>query len=851
MSGSPAHPLVPDVFSSSSPSPLATTTSSTFNTHQRLSSDAPAWIPLSQPPTSQPRPLDTVEERSEDSRTRSSVDSGVQAINAAQPHPPITMPFSLPATPPQSPEPAQQPRLDSRFRSHRPTDLNLLGVHSDRVPFASLSAQTPTFNPVVGASPTHSSSTPRTSGSTTTPTRPVNPRLSHLRASSENYTGSRDFTSLPCTPLRSLERFSAALGSAGLAPPAYDFPASAGKSGWTWPPRSASFLDRNTAVVDGRFVDLEQVHQASPTRMVSGVGSVLGEDKERNLATRYVLVEGLERASTEEDLRNLLVERCKNLSLRGCFTSALRTHGIVVLVFNDVRHALAAVRLFSPGDVSMGLSSHEVLLDARCIARETLEELHPGPSPCPVLSRSEAVLVFTLRGPTTTPYFTPLPLLASFGAIRSLKVVEEHLHVVEYWDDRSAQTAFEVLDGREAGGVRFGCSFEPGVASTEATSLDPLTVPRDPFTAAYPTQPTAPLSHLAAPFSPQTQASYPSLATFTATPPTSPTYPFAPTHGSFGPLTQRDVNAAYYQDLQGARSYEEGAMEDRYEAVKQKMPWEAGYEQRSLNEIYIPGTGPYSSPASPVSPAFLISTASPSSYPSFPSASPHSASPRSATFPPSTGTGFTGGGGKSRHKSRLSEEFGIVRDDKIPTGNVLNFERIEQGLDMRTTLMLKNIPNKLKDWEVMAFIEEVVGRAFDFFYLRCDYSNDCNVGYGFVNFTSTTALLAFAKARLGTRWNMCGSDKLCIMSFANIQGKASLINHFKNSSVLDQEENRRPKLFVSSGPHAGESEAFPKEAVCDDPIRKARSAANAQNVGLFPSQKPVFKVAQAFKGLHI
>ncbi|PRQ74368.1 hypothetical protein AAT19DRAFT_14721 [Rhodotorula toruloides] len=119
---------------------------------------------------------------------------------------------------------------------------------------------------------------------------------------------------------------------------------------------------------------------------------------------------------------------------------------------------------------------------------------------------------------------------------------------------------------------------------------------------------------------------------------------------------------------------------------------------------------------------------------------------------------------------------------------------------------------------------------------------------GFVNFTSTTALLQFAKARLGTRWNKCGSDKLCVMSYANIQGKASLIAHFKNSSVLDQDESRRPKLFVSSGPRTGEPEAFP---ACDDPVRKARSAMNASNVGLFPSHKPVFKVAKAFKGLQI
>ncbi|GAA5826955.1 hypothetical protein JCM3770_005181, partial [Rhodotorula araucariae] len=38
---------------------------------------------------------------------------------------------------------------------------------------------------------------------------------------------------------------------------------------------------------------------------------------------------------------------------------------------------------------------------------------------------------------------------------------------------------------------------------------------------------------------------------------------------------------------------------------------------------------------------------------------------------------------------------------------------------------------------------------------------------------------------------------------------------------------------------------------CDDPVRKARSAMNASSIGLFPSQRPVFKVAQAFKRLDL
>lgn len=46
---------------------------------------------------------------------------------------------------------------------------------------------------------------------------------------------------------------------------------------------------------------------------------------------------------------------------------------------------------------------------------------------------------------------------------------------------------------------------------------------------------------------------------------------------------------------------------------------------------------------------------------------------------------------------------------------------------------------------------------------------------------------------------------------ANIQGKSSLVSHFRNSSVLDQDPSRQPKLFYSEGPLKGQPESFPGE----------------------------------------
>lgn len=55
--------------------------------------------------------------------------------------------------------------------------------------------------------------------------------------------------------------------------------------------------------------------------------------------------------------------------------------------------------------------------------------------------------------------------------------------------------------------------------------------------------------------------------------------------------------------------------------------------------------------------------------------------------------------------------------------NQLNVSRIEEGMDTRTTVMIKNIPNKMSDQDLMRFIEAVCPKRIDFFYLRMDFQN--------------------------------------------------------------------------------------------------------------------------------
>lgn len=58
-----------------------------------------------------------------------------------------------------------------------------------------------------------------------------------------------------------------------------------------------------------------------------------------------------------------------------------------------------------------------------------------------------------------------------------------------------------------------------------------------------------------------------------------------------------------------------------------------------------------------------------------------------------------------------------------PENNQLDIRKIEQGIDTRTTVMIKNIPNKMTDKELINYINDVCPRRIDFLYLRMDFQN--------------------------------------------------------------------------------------------------------------------------------
>nr|GMC76768.1 protein MEI2-like 2 [Ipomoea batatas] len=78
----------------------------------------------------------------------------------------------------------------------------------------------------------------------------------------------------------------------------------------------------------------------------------------------------------------------------------------------------------------------------------------------------------------------------------------------------------------------------------------------------------------------------------------------------------------------------------------------------------------------------------------------------------------------------------------------LDLEKILSGEDIRTTLMIKNIPNKYTSKMLLAAIDETHKNTYDFLYLPIDFKNKCNVGYAFINMVSPSHIISFYEVNL-------------------------------------------------------------------------------------------------------
>lgn len=158
--------------------------------------------------------------------------------------------------------------------------------------------------------------------------------------------------------------------------------------------------------------------------------------------------------------------------------------------------------------------------------------------------------------------------------------------------------------------------------------------------------------------------------------------------------------------------------------------------------------------------------------------------------------------------------------------------RIIEGIDCRTTLMIRNVPPEFTGKQLVDVLQDTVPGRYDFAYNRIDFRKNQSVGYAFINFTDTEALLHFVQQWRGKllpnnihRRHLRGMA----VSYANTQGWDCLVAKFRNSAILDEAPGCRPKLFWSAETaptpaHVGQEREWPP---VDNMSKKHRSTENA------------------------
>jgi hypothetical protein len=127
--------------------------------------------------------------------------------------------------------------------------------------------------------------------------------------------------------------------------------------------------------------------------------------------------------------------------------------------------------------------------------------------------------------------------------------------------------------------------------------------------------------------------------------------------------------------------------------------------------------------------------------------------------------------------------------EKIEELNMnLDINKVISLEDKRTTIMIKNIPNKFNKDLLLSIINQNFKGTYDLFILPTDINKFKNFGYSFINFTSSYYIPYFYYMFNGKMWSSTNSKKVCELTYSKVQGKKNLLGHYPSKIVYGNEE---------------------------------------------------------------
>ena len=146
-----------------------------------------------------------------------------------------------------------------------------------------------------------------------------------------------------------------------------------------------------------------------------------------------------------------------------------------------------------------------------------------------------------------------------------------------------------------------------------------------------------------------------------------------------------------------------------------------------------------------------------------------------------------------RNKFKQKKKYSI--DNNEHKLYIINIENIIKGIENRTTVMIRHIPNRYTYQILLEEINVVCKDKYDFLYLPIDSENNCNLGYAFINFINALHIVLFYETFKSRKWLYFNSYKECDLSFAKYQGKSELSSNFEKNVNNTDDKRRIPMIF--------------------------------------------------------
>ena len=178
----------------------------------------------------------------------------------------------------------------------------------------------------------------------------------------------------------------------------------------------------------------------------------------------------------------------------------------------------------------------------------------------------------------------------------------------------------------------------------------------------------------------------------------------------------------------------------------------------------------------------------------------------------------SGNTGNSTNDSEYNISFqsqNVSENNSINEKNsqlIVDIKKIIFLEDKRTSIMIKNIPNKFTGELLLNIINQNFQNAYNIFILPTDNNKYKNYGYAFINFVSSYFIPYFYSLFDGKMWSKTNSKKICEITYSKIQGRKNLMTHYPGKIVYHNENlkyNSEQKYIIPNEYKILFNQAFP------------------------------------------